>query len=62
MVMGPEIDKSALIIVDMQNDFIHPDGDVGIRGRGRTPRRGLRRVGFRASDFSTRVSYPNGAA
>lgn len=25
-IMGPEIDKSALIIVDMQNDFVHPDG------------------------------------
>ena len=24
---GPEIDKSALIIVDMQNDFLHRDGD-----------------------------------
>src|ERR1700730_864329 len=23
---GPEIDKSALIIVDMQNDFLHRDG------------------------------------
>ena len=23
---GPEIDKSALIIVDMQNDFVHPEG------------------------------------
>ncbi len=31
--MGPEIDKSALIIVDMQNDFVHPEGDVGIRAR-----------------------------
>jgi nicotinamidase-related amidase len=25
-VEGPEIDRSALIIVDMQNDFLHPDG------------------------------------
>ncbi len=25
-MMGPEIDKSALIIVDRQNDFVHPDG------------------------------------
>lgn len=25
-MVGPEIDKSALIIVDMQNDFVHPDG------------------------------------
>jgi nicotinamidase-related amidase len=33
MVMGPEIDKSTLIIVDMQNDFIHPDSDVGNRAR-----------------------------
>jgi nicotinamidase-related amidase len=24
--IGPEIGKSALIIVDMQNDFVHPDG------------------------------------
>ena len=23
---GPEIGKSALVIVDMQNDFVHPDG------------------------------------
>jgi biuret amidohydrolase len=26
MMPGPEISKSALIIVDMQNDFVHPDG------------------------------------
>ena len=25
-MMGPEIGKSALIIVDMQNDFVHPEG------------------------------------
>jgi ureidoacrylate peracid hydrolase len=25
-MMGPDIDKSALIIVDMQNDFVHPEG------------------------------------
>ena len=25
-MIGPEIEKSALIIVDMQNDFVHPDG------------------------------------
>jgi hypothetical protein len=24
---GPEIDKSALIIVDMQSDFLHRDGN-----------------------------------
>jgi nicotinamidase-related amidase len=24
---GPEVDKSALIIVDMQNDFLHRDGN-----------------------------------
>ena len=24
--IGSEIDKSALVIVDMQNDFLHPDG------------------------------------
>ena len=26
MMMGPDIDKSALLIVDMQNDFVHPEG------------------------------------
>ena len=26
---GPEIDKAALVIVDMQNDFVHPDGMFG---------------------------------
>ena len=26
-VKGAEIDRSALIIVDMQNDFLHPDGN-----------------------------------
>ena len=25
-MMGPEIGKAALIIVDMQNDFVHPEG------------------------------------
>jgi nicotinamidase-related amidase len=24
--IGPDIEKSALVIVDMQNDFLHPDG------------------------------------
>src|SRR5215467_10767585 len=27
--MGPDITRSALIIVDMQNDFLHPDGSFG---------------------------------
>lgn len=31
--MGPEIDKSALIIVDMQNDFVHPEGGFALRAR-----------------------------
>ncbi len=31
--MGPEIGKSALIIVDMQNDFVHPGGSFGTRAR-----------------------------
>jgi nicotinamidase-related amidase len=26
VVKGAEIDRSALIIVDIQNDFLHPDG------------------------------------
>ena len=29
--MGPDITRSALIIVDMQNDFLHPDGSFGRR-------------------------------
>ena len=33
MQKGPEISKSALIIVDMQNDFVHPDGAMGHRAR-----------------------------
>ena len=31
--MGPDISKSALIVVDMQNDFVHPDGALGHRAR-----------------------------
>src|SRR5438477_1691403 len=31
---GPEIEKSALLIVDMQNDFLHRDGSIGHIARG----------------------------
>ena len=31
--MGPEIGKSALIIVDMQNDFVHPEGGFALHAR-----------------------------
>jgi len=31
--MGPDITTSALIIVDMQNDFVHRDGALGRRAR-----------------------------
>jgi ureidoacrylate peracid hydrolase len=31
--MGPEIARSALIVVDMQNDFVHPEGGFGQRAR-----------------------------
>jgi nicotinamidase-related amidase len=31
---GPEIDTSALIIVDIQNDFVHPDGGFAHRAGG----------------------------
>jgi ureidoacrylate peracid hydrolase len=31
--MGPEIGRSALIIVDMQNDFVHPEGDFAHTAR-----------------------------
>jgi nicotinamidase-related amidase len=30
---GPDIERSALIIVDMQNDFVHPDGGFAHRAR-----------------------------
>jgi ureidoacrylate peracid hydrolase len=30
---GPDIAKSALIIVDMQNDFVHPEGSLAYRSR-----------------------------
>jgi nicotinamidase-related amidase len=32
-MLGSDIGKSALIIVDMQNDFVHPDGDFARRAR-----------------------------
>jgi ureidoacrylate peracid hydrolase len=38
--MGPEIGKSALLIVDMQNDFLHPDGDFAHSAR-ETPEAGI---------------------
>jgi ureidoacrylate peracid hydrolase len=31
MVVKPDISTSALIVVDMQNDFVHPDGAFGRR-------------------------------
>jgi ureidoacrylate peracid hydrolase len=30
---GPDIARSALLIVDMQNDFLHPDGSFGRRAK-----------------------------
>ncbi len=30
---GPEIRKSALIVVDMQNDFVHSEGRLGCKSR-----------------------------
>src|SRR5467141_3137533 len=39
-IMGPEIDRSALIIVDMQNDFVHPDGGFAHHAR-ETPEAGI---------------------
>jgi len=32
-VKGPEIDRSALIIVDMQNDFLHREGSFRHQAR-----------------------------
>jgi len=31
--IGPDISKAVLIIVDMQNDFVHPDGAMGQRAK-----------------------------
>ena len=31
--IGPEIEKSALLIIDMQNDFLHQDGSFGHMAR-----------------------------
>jgi ureidoacrylate peracid hydrolase len=39
-MMGPEIGKSALIIVDMQNDFVHPEGGFAHVAR-ETPEAGI---------------------
>src|SRR5262245_28172834 len=33
--IGPDIGKSALVIVDMQNDFLHPDGGFAHLARER---------------------------
>jgi nicotinamidase-related amidase len=30
---GPDITRSALLIVDMQNDFVHPEGGFAHRAR-----------------------------
>ena len=38
--MAPEIGKPALIIVDMQNDFVHPDGGFACIAR-ETPEAGI---------------------
>jgi ureidoacrylate peracid hydrolase len=38
VAMEPDISSAALIIVDMQNDFLHPDGAFGQRAR-REPER-----------------------
>ena len=39
-MLGPEIDKSALLIVDMQNDFVHPEGGFAHHAR-ETPEAGI---------------------
>jgi nicotinamidase-related amidase len=39
-MIGPEIDKSALIIVDMQNDFVHSEGGFAYIAR-ETPEAGI---------------------
>ena len=32
-IKGPQIDKSALIVVDMQNDFVHAEGGFACKSR-----------------------------
>lgn len=36
---GPDVSKSALIVVDMQNDFLHPDGAFGVMAKDHPERR-----------------------
>ncbi|MFC2044982.1 cysteine hydrolase family protein [Chloroflexota bacterium] len=38
-IMGPDITKSALIIVDMQNDFLHEEGHFGKLAKERPERK-----------------------
>ena len=33
IAMGNDISRSALIVVDMQNDFVHPEGYFGQRAK-----------------------------
>ena len=40
MTGGPDIRASALVVVDMQNDFVHPDGNIGCLAR-EYPDRGI---------------------
>jgi ureidoacrylate peracid hydrolase len=40
VTIGPELGRSALIIVDMQNDFLHPDGSFARRA-GKAPEAGI---------------------
>ena len=37
--LGPDISKSALIIVDMQNDFVHRNGAMGVRAKEQPERK-----------------------
>jgi nicotinamidase-related amidase len=32
-IRGPDITKSALIVVDMQNDFVHSEGSLACKSR-----------------------------
>lgn len=32
-IRGPDITKSALIVVDMQNDFVHEEGSLACKSR-----------------------------
>lgn len=53
---GPDIGKSALVIVDMQNDFVHPHGGFASMARERSVTTWWSRRPLRPRDHDRRRS------